>query len=417
MLYRKVEKTGDELSSLGFGCMRLPTTRLMQIDEPRATRQLREAIDQGVNYVDTALPYHGGASEPFVARALRDGYRDRVKVATKLPPWNVRKSEDMETLFCSQLERLEVEQVDYYLLHALDRQSWPKMLRRGALEYFDQLRTQGRIANAGFSFHGDKDLFTEIIDAFDWDFCQIQYSFLDEHNQAGTEGLEYAASKGIGVIVMEPLRGGNLSGRVPAEVQALWDEAETRRTPAEWALRWVWNRPEVTCVLSGMNEEAHIAENLRVASEAEPGALSAAELELVERVRDAYYRLTKADCTGCRYCMPCPHGVDIPRCFEVYNNFFMFPEDRGGKFMYPLRLGAFTGEPSYASFCTKCKKCVKKCPQGLPIPELLDDVVATFEGPGMRALIWVAAKGMGVYSGLTLRAARRAERRRGGRES
>ncbi len=415
MLYRKVPKTGDELSILGFGCMRLPK-RLGRIDEERAKRQVRSAIDAGVNYIDTSMIYHAGASEPFVARALRDGYREKVKIATKLPPWSVLEPGDMETLFCSHLEQLATEQIDYYLLHALNGKIWRKLQRFGVMEFLDRLKADGRIVNAGFSFHGDRDDFTDIVDGYDWDFCQIQYSYLDENNQAGTLGLEHAASKGMGVIVMEPLRGGNLTGKIPAAVQAIWDGVPVRRSPAEWALRWVWNHPEVTCVLSGMNQEEHIEENLRIASEAEPKSLSNEELDVVVQARETYFRMTKIDCTGCRYCMPCPHGVDIPQCFEVYNNVYMFPKVLGTKFLYPVRLNGFSDEPTFASLCTKCGKCLKKCPQMLPIPDLLDQVVAELETPLMRAVIWIGRKGKPAASWLSLRSARRAEHRRAARK-
>lgn len=386
MLYRKVPKTGDELSILGFGCMRLPL-KLGGIDVKRATAQLHRAIDKGVNYVDTALPYHGGASEPFLGRALTRGYRDKVRVATKLPPWLVRRRADMDTLLRGQLENLASERIEYYLLHALEARSWKRMQHLDVLGFLDRARSDGRIGCAGFSFHGDRGTFKEIVNAFDWDFCQIQYNYLDEENQAGTEGLEYAASKGLGVIVMEPLRGGNLSGRVPARVQAVWDEASIRRTPAEWALRWVWDRPEVTVVLSGMNEEAHIEENLRIASEAHPGALTAAEMTLIGRVRDTYRRLMHADCTGCQYCMPCPHGVDIPSCFEMFNNLHMFGDQRS-RFCYLFRIGGAAEVPSLASRCERCGVCETKCPQHLPIPDLLQDVVRDFEGRWTGPVTW-----------------------------
>ncbi|MCG2794698.1 MAG: aldo/keto reductase [Actinomycetia bacterium] len=317
MLYRSMKKTGDDLSVLGFGCMRFPERR-GRIDEERATRQVRSAIDRGVNYLDTAFPYHMGASEPFLGRALSEGYRDRIKLATKLPPWSVKKREDMDRILGTQLGRLKTDHIDYYLVHGLGGKIWERMKRLGVIGFLERARDDGRIYHVGFSFHGKKDEFREIVDDYDWEFCQIQYNFLDEQHQAGREGLEYAAGKGLGVVVMEPLRGGNLAKKVPPEVQAIWDEAEVRRSAAEWALRWVWNHPDVTVVLSGMNDEDNIDENLRIADEADPESLSAEELELVGRAADAYRKLTRAGCTGCGYCMPCPAGVDIPFCFEAY---------------------------------------------------------------------------------------------------
>jgi predicted aldo/keto reductase-like oxidoreductase len=403
MLYRKMEKTGDELSILGFGCMRLPQkngkSENGRIDEERATKQIRYAIDHGVNYLDTAMPYHMGGSEPFLGRALTDGYRERIKLATKLPPWAVKIKQDMDDLLKVQLSKLKTDHIDYYLLHGLDGKSWEKMKELGAIEFLDKAKADGRIINAGFSFHGDRDTFKEIINAYDWEFCQIQYNFLDEQNQAGTEGLKYAAEKGICVVVMEPLRGGNITKRIPQAVQEVWDQAETKRTPAEWALRWVWNHPEVTVVLSGMNEEKHIEENIRIAGEAYPDSLTQEELDLVARVRDTYRDLMKVGCTGCRYCMPCPSGVDIPACFEFYNNIHIFG---GAKMMY-----AWTLNGSYASQCKNCGKCEKACPQHLHIPELLKDVSGEFEGLLLKPTIWLLKGFMTLQRWSSLRKARK----------
>ena len=300
MLYRKMPKTGDNLSILGFGCMRLPVKEDGSIDEERATMQLRYAIDHGVNYVDTAWPYHGGQSEPFVGRALADGYREKVRLATKLPSWLIEKREDMDTFLDAQLAKLQTDRIDYYLVHALVGELWDNVEKLGVADFLDKAKADGRIRNAGFSFHGAGEDFGRIVDAYDWDFCQIQYNFLDEKNQAGTKGLLYAASKGLGVIIMEPLRGGNLTRNVPPAVQEIWDEAPVKRTPAEWALRWIWNHPDVTVVLSGMNDESHIRENIRVAGEAYPHSLNEAELQLVQRVEKKYRELLKVGCTGCR---------------------------------------------------------------------------------------------------------------------
>ena len=392
MLYRTVPKNDDQLSILGFGCMRLPGMSEM-VDEKRARKQILHAIDQGVNYLDTAFPYHLGAGEPILGRILEDGYRDKVKLATKLPPWSVKQPGDMDRILNAQLERLKTERIDYYLIHALETENWPKMKDLGVLDFLDRAKKDGRIIYTGFSFHGDKDTFKEIVDAYDWEICQIQYSYLDGDNQAGTEGLEYAASKDLGVIVMEPLRGGNLAGRVPKEVEAIWNEAEVKRTPAEWALRWVGNRPEVTCVLSGMNKEEHVEENLRIADEAQPDSLTRDELQLIDRAKKKYRELMKADCTGCRYCLPCPEDVNIPMCFELYNNRHVF-RDRLANMTYIIHLVGTLHGKHYASLCTRCGKCVKKCPQHLPIPELLEDVADEFEGFTMKPTAWVVGQSM-----------------------
>ena len=384
MLYRKAPKTGDELSILGFGCMRL-AQKDGRIDEERATRQIRHAIDRGVNYIDTAWPYHAGESEPFVGRALADGYRERVRLATKLPAWLVKNRADMDRFLNAQLEKLNTSRIDYYLVHSLNGGSWDRIAALGVAEFLDRAQADGRIANAGFSYHGLREDFPRVAGAYPWSFCQIQYNYLDEELQAGTAGLLDAARKGLAVIVMEPLRGGTLAAAPPPAIDALWRKAELRRTPAEWALRWVWNHPEVTVALSGMNDEAQVEENLRIAADARPGSLTAAEAVLIERVGRKYREITKVGCTGCGYCQPCPSGVDIPGCFDSFNAFHTFGKTREARFQYVLRAsGVLSGHPAYASLCSQCRDCVEKCPQSLPIPDLLEQVVSQFEGDGLQ---------------------------------
>jgi predicted aldo/keto reductase-like oxidoreductase len=385
MLYRKAPRTGDELSILGFGCMRL-AQKNGRIDEERAAGQIRRAIDGGVNYIDTAWPYHAGESEPFTGRALAGGYRERVKLATKLPAWLVKNRADMDRFLYAQLKKLATSRIDYYLVHSLTGNTWDRVAALGVAEFLDQAKSDGRIGNAGFSFHGIREDFPRIVDAYPWGFCQIQYNYFDEQWQAGTEGLKYAASKGLGVIVMEPLRGGMLAASPqPPAIEALWREAERRRTPAEWALRWVWNHPEVTVALSGMNDEAQVEENLAIAADALPGSLTAAELELMGRVTRKYREIMKVACTGCGYCQPCPSGVDIPGAFDAFNAFHTFGKTQEAGFLYALRAGGvLSGQPSYASLCTRCLDCLEKCPQGLEIPDLLEQVVAQFEGEGLK---------------------------------
>lgn len=381
MQYRTMPKNGDALSILGFGCMRLPMTG-NEIDEPRAVRQIRDAIERGVNYFDTAWPYHAGQSEPLLGKALRDGYRERVRVATKLPSWLIKSRADMDRYLSAQLEKLQTDHIDYYLLHTLDGALWKNIEPLGVLDFLDQAKRDGRIVNAGFSYHGQGEDFTRIVDAYPWTFCQIQYNFLDRAYQAGEAGLRHAASKGLGVVVMEPLRGGNIGqSQPPPAIASIWDEAPVRRTPAEWALRWLWDQPEVTVVLSGMNNEAHIAGNIATAETARAHALTPAERALVDRAAQTYLRLMKVGCTGCGYCMPCPAHVAIPLCFEEYNRMHMFEDFEGGKFRYAFRLsGDLTdGRTSYASQCVGCGACAKKCPQGIPIPDVLKQVVADME--------------------------------------
>jgi len=395
MLYRTVPKNGDQLSALGFGAMRLPLNEDGSIHEAKAIAQMRKAIDSGVNYVDTAWPYHGGQSEGVVGKALRDGYRDKVKIADKLPPWAINSRSDMERILERQLERLGVETIDYYLLHALEGDSWERMEALGVIDFLEQAKADGKIVNIGFSFHGSKDEFTRIIDAYDWVFCQIQYNFLDTQNQAGTAGLLYAAARDIAVIVMEPLRGGNLSRpETPPAIQQLWDTAETSRAPVAWALRWVWDRSEVTVVLSGMNDDVHIEQNLAIAGQAEANSLSDAELGLVARVADKYQELMPIACTGCQYCMPCPAGVNIPSCFEIYNTGLMFKEPRQRtQFVYAVQNGGVRGNKAYASQCTGCEQCLNHCPQHIAIPKRLKVVATYCEEDGMVETVQSALTG------------------------
>ncbi len=389
MQYRTVPKTNDSLSALGFGCMRFPE-KMGFIDEERSIHLLRKAIDNGVNYLDTAWLYHKGESEAFLGRALEDGYRKKVKLATKLPQWVVKNREDMDRFLNMQLNRLKTDTIDYYLLHSLNRESWHRLLDYGVTDFLDTAKKDGRIINAGFSFHEDTASFKEIVDGYNWEFCQIQYNILDEYHQAGREGLMYAAEKNLAVIIMEPLLGGKLASDPPQEVQAVWNEAEIKRTPAEWALLWLWNHPEITVVLSGMNDETHLQENLKIASNAFPGSLSKAEVELIRRAADTYQSLMKIPCTGCGYCMPCPFGVDIPTCFEIYNTRHIFKDVKHSWFTYAGRVGGALGTTSRASLCRTCNTCIQACPQHIPIPARLQDVAQEFEGITFRLFVATA---------------------------
>ncbi len=395
MLFRKMPGTGDELSILGFGAMRLPQ-KGQKIDEERATAQIRSAIDSGVNYIDTAVPYHMGASEPFLGKALGDGYREKVKVATKLPHWQTKTKEEMLKLLDAQLKNLDTDRIDYYLIHALNGESWQKALEKGVIEFMNEAKASGRITNIGFSFHGQREDFKKIVDGYTWDFCQIQYNYLDQENQAGTAGLEYAASKGLGVIIMEPLRGGNLAGDMPPAIQKIMDTTPVKRSAAEWSLRWIWNRPEVITVLSGMNHEDQVAENVKIASEAHPNSLSVDELEMIDRVEKKFRELMKVPCTGCQYCMPCPHGVNIPGCFQVYNSRHMWGKGLMSRIMYHNAMSdaAISGKASYASLCKDCGLCEKACPQEIPIISELKNVKKEFEGPLDGVIRFILKKAM-----------------------
>ncbi len=383
MLYRTFGKTGEQVSILGFGCMRLPIVGddPSHIDEPEAIRMIRYAIDAGVNYVDTAYPYHGtgfghgGFSEPLVAKALRDGYRQRVKLATKLPSWLIKSRADMDKYLNEQLERLETDHIDFYLVHSLNVNSWATVKKCGVAEFLDQAIRDGRIKYAGFSFHDQLPLFKEIVDAYDWSFCQIQYNYLDEKYQAGKEGLMYAAGKGLGITIMEPLRGGKIVN-LPQEAKELLERAAPGRSAAEWGLRWVWNHPEVSVVLSGMTAMEQVVENVKIAGDARPDSLSAAELATIDRVKTVFRERVKVQCTACGYCMPCPVGINIPGSFSFYNDHWVFDANPQIKAMY-LRQSTLTNAAP-ASKCVECGRCESHCPQGIAIRKELKNVGELF---------------------------------------
>lgn len=383
MLYRKFGKTNEKVSVLGFGCMRLPVINDAQdqINDEKAIPMVRYAIDHGVNYIDTAYPYHGtgfekgGASEPFVARALKDGYRERVNIATKLPVWLVHSKEDMNQYLNEQLKRLETDRIDFYLLHGLNRKTWNNLNDLGVYDFLEQAVKNGRIRYAGFSFHDNIDSFKEIVDAYDWSFCQIQYNYLDENYQAGTEGLKYAAAKGLGVTIMEPLRGGSLIDKLPKEIQAAWGNSPIKRTPAQRALRWVMNHPEVSVVLSGMSTMEQVVDNVGTAGEGEANSLTKEELDLIGFAKKTFKEKMKIDCTGCRYCMPCPAGVDIPGHFSLYNDAFLFDSMPFAKRQYSMNIP----QEAKAVNCVECGRCESRCPQHISIRQELKNVRAAFE--------------------------------------
>ena len=369
MQYRTFGRLDWKPSALGFGAMRLPTIDgdPGRIDESEAARMIRFAIDQGVNYVDTAYTYHQETSEPFLGRALQEGYRERIRLATKLPSWKVEGPEDFDRYLGEQLKRLRTEHIDFYLLHSLNAGSWAKIRDLGVLRWAEGALADGRIGHLGFSFHDKYEVFKEIVDASDsWTFCQIQYNFMDIEYQAGTRGLKYAASRGLAVVVMEPLRGGLLARNVPPAVQEILDSAPRKRSPADWALQWVWNHPEVSVVLSGMSTMEQVKQNVASAGQSGPGALRDEELELVARVRDKYRELGRIPCTDCQYCLPCPNGVNIPRVFEIYNDAKIYGDEESARISY-----AWLEEEQRANLCLECHECLEKCPQQIEIPDWL----------------------------------------------
>ncbi|MCX6928773.1 MAG: aldo/keto reductase [Verrucomicrobia bacterium] len=381
MLYRQAGKTGQKVSILGFGCMRLPILqgKTHLIDEVKAHAMVDCALRNGVNYFDTAYIYHSevpfqsGMSELFLGQALKQ-HRQQVQVATKLPSWFVESRADMDRFLDQQLERLQTDHIDFYLVHSLTGDSCKKLSQLGMAQFLDAALADGRIKHAGFSFHDEPPQFKPIVDAYDWSFCQIQYNFMDEDLQAGRAGLEYAASRGLGVIVMEPLRGGALTARIPEDVQAVWDTSRIKRTPAEWALRFVWNRPEVSTVLSGMSEPWQVEENIRLANEGLAQSLSGEDLALIQQVKAIYEARTQVKCTTCGYCMPCPTGVNIPANFQQLNNIAVY-DDRGtAEFFYFHILK----DQERASQCEECGHCLELCPQHIPIPAMLKEVAQEF---------------------------------------
>jgi predicted aldo/keto reductase-like oxidoreductase len=374
MQYRKFGKLDWPVSALGFGCMRFPLigTEASQIDEELTTRMLAYAIDHGVNYLDTAYPYHDGQSEIFLGKFLKNGYRDKVRLATKLPCWEVKEKKDFDRLLNEQLTKLQVEHIDFYLLHALNKNSWKNMFELDVLPWTEKAIADGRIGHLGFSFHDDYDTFKSIIDAYDkWTFCQIQYNYMDIENQAGTRGLRYAASKGLAVVIMEPILGGRIVDP-PQPVQAVWDTAETKRKSADWALQWLWDQPEVSVVLSGMSNMQHVEENVASAAKSGISTLTMDDLKLVNQVRAKYDELSPIPCTKCKYCLPCPNGVNIPRAFEIYNQGIMYDKLEEARIDY----NNWFDEEQRTNNCLECQECEEKCPQHIPISEWMPHIHA-----------------------------------------
>jgi uncharacterized protein len=382
MLYRKLGKTGIDVSILGFGCMRLPVIdrRSDKIDYDLATEMLHFAIDSGVNYVDTAYFYHAttmgqmGESEPFVGTALSGGMRERVNLATKMPLGFCRECGDMDRLLTQQLERLQTDFLDFYLLHGLSGASWDRMKALGVIEFLEREIERGRIRFPAFSFHGSAADFVRICDDYDgWAFGQIQYNYMDTEFQAGHSGLLHAASKGMGVVVMEPLKGGKLANGLPDVMHPIFEERSEGLNPAEWALRYVWNEPGVSLLLSGMSDLAQVTENIASAEKGIAESLSEDELGVYGRAAVVLRERLKADCTRCRYCMPCPSGVDIPDVLAALNNASMWDDPNAW-------LTGYSSIAGKADLCTECGQCLEMCPQEIPIPDLMKDAVATFGG-------------------------------------
>ena len=378
MLYREMGKTGEKVSILGFGCMRLPIRgSYVKIDVEKASNILNYALDQGINYLDTAYPYHGistshgGNSEIFLGEYLTESSRrDEVYLATKLPTWRLENEGDMENFLTQQLKRLQTDYIDFYLLHSLKEKQWFHLEDLGVLEFLDQAVSDGRIKYTGFSSHDETDFIKEVVDSYQWDMCQIQYNYLDENIQAGKEGLNYAAEKGLGVVVMEPLKGGVLADYVPSEVQKIWDNAPLKITPAEWAFSYLWDIPEISVVLSGMNTMEQLQENLQTAENGLPRSLTPKEIKLMEEVKEVYHGKISVECSKCGYCMPCPSGINIPQCLSYLNQAGMFEDYSEVKNQYYFMLK----DTEMAGNCLECGLCEELCSQHIHIREELKKV-------------------------------------------
>lgn len=372
MKYRNFGKMGMEVSALGFGCMRFPVVKQGEkevIDQERAITMIRHAIDDGVNYVDTAYPYHDGESETLLGKALQDGYREKVYIADKCPVWLVKKEEDFEKYLDEQLEKLGVDSIDFYLLHALDKQRLEEVVKKfNLVKHMEKAKADGKIKHIGFSFHDDLETFKEIVDYYEgWEFCQIQYNYVDVDYQAGMEGLRYAAEKGLGVVVMEPLRGGKLADVAPH----LADAFPRDKTPVEWALDFLWDQPEVSLLLSGMSDEKQVEDNLLYADRSAVGMLSEEEHEIYPKAKKVFDTMALVRCTKCGYCMPCPSGIDIPGTFTIYNSTVVSGEEQAKK--------EYAALETKADACVKCLRCEDACPQHIGISSLMLELSETFE--------------------------------------
>lgn len=375
MQYRK-NKSGEDISLLGFGCMRF-TRKGGGIDLDKAEKEIRLALEGGVNYFDTAYIYPG--SEAALGEIFRRiGCREKIQIATKLPHYLIKSMDGIEKIFKEELKRLQTDHIDYYLMHMLtDVETWEKLKKLGIEQWIDDKKKSGKIRHIGFSYHGHTDMFCRLIDAYDWDFTQIQYNYMDEHSQAGRRGLKYAAEKGIPVIIMEGLRGGKLVDLLPESAKKLIAGHEPKRSPAEWAFRWLYTQPEVTCVLSGMNSCEMVTENLRIADETKVGDFTEEDFALIEKVKKEIQKTVKVGCTGCGYCMPCPMGVDIPETFRCYNNYYA--EGKGAAKREYMQCTLFRKDHSNASGCIGCGKCETHCPQQIPIRKELKEAAARLE--------------------------------------
>ncbi len=375
MQYNRFGSLDREISRFGMGCMRYPKKKLSDgtetTDEDEAIRMIRYAADHGVNYFDTAYAYDG--SERILGKALKDGYREKVCIATKLPIGSVESEDDLKKLFEESMLRLDTDVIDVYIFHCLDRSNWEKVKKFRGIEFMERLKSENKIRQIGFSFHSEYGLFEEIIDAYNWDMCLIQLNILDDNHQAGVKGLRYAAQKGVDAAIMEPLKGGLLANRIPEDVQTLLNARPEKRSLVEWALRFVCHFPEAKVILSGVSSMAQLQDNIRIFEDAKPNGMSKADFELIAQIKSIYMRLVKVGCSGCGYCMPCPAGINIPEIFKVYNDSALSDWPEFGRVFYSLL--ASNGKD--ASACVECRRCEAHCPQHIAIADVLKEAHAS----------------------------------------
>ena len=386
MKYR-LDKYGNKLSAIGFGCMRFPR-KFGSINMEIAEKLIMQAYNGGINYYDTAYIYPG--SEAAIGEIFeKNKIRDKIYIATKLPHYLIKSREALDKLFNEELKRLRTDYVDYYFMHMLtDVGAWERMKELGIIEWLEEKKKSGQIRQVGFSYHGNSDMFCSLVDAYSWDFCMIQYNYMDEHSQAGRRGLQYAHQKGLAVMIMEPLRGGKLVNNLPDSAKAIFNSHQKSYTPAQWSFRWLWNQPEITVVLSGMRDEAMVEDNIKTACSAEIGDLSDEDDKMLHRVADAINSKMKVGCTGCGYCMPCPKNVDIPGTFAAYNR--KYAESWFWAEKEYIMCTALRKKPTSASNCIQCGKCEKHCPQGIEIRKQLKCAASELEGPIYKAVRKIA---------------------------
>lgn len=400
MKKRLIKKTGDKVSPLGFGAMRLPLKN-GKIDREIAKNLIYHGIDNGINFIDTAALYGNGDSEKFLGEVLVGEYKEKVLLSTKLPVYKIKRYEQMEKTLNKQLERLNRDSIDYYFLHNIDLENMNRLLKLNVIKFLAEAKKEGKIKHVGFSYHGKSREFPLIVDSYDWDCVMVQYNFMDSNTQVDIDGIKHAYKKGLGIFIMEPLKGGILAGKMPNKASEILNKQNPEKSTAEWSLSWVLNHPEISCVLSGMNEISQIDENIAIASKVESNSLTSDEIETLDKVKEVMQDLLKINCTSCGYCMPCPRKVNIPECIKIYNEKYLFNQKgllTDAFINYFTSVGGVMNEKGNAGLCTSCGVCIEKCPQHLDIPKELKKVKNEFEGHGFNFKLWFIKNiGMPIY--------------------